>query len=82
MKHMDKTFSHQNESMGSRYIEILLAIIIPPVAVLLNRGVGNEFLICLVLTLLGFVPGVVYAFYVLFSEVKDDHLPDFMEPKS
>jgi uncharacterized membrane protein YqaE (UPF0057 family) len=82
MIHMDKVFTHQNESVSSRVIEIMLAIIIPPVAVLLNRGVGNEVLICLVLTILGFIPGVIYAFYVILSDVRDDHLPDSTSPKS
>ena len=82
MNHMDKTFAHQNESVSSNYIEIILAILIPPVAVLMNRGVGLQFLICFALTLLGFIPGVIYAFYILFSDMKDDHLSENKEPKS
>ncbi|KNA05325.1 hypothetical protein SOVF_191450 [Spinacia oleracea] len=37
--------------------EILLAILLPPL--------GCEFLICVVLTLLGYIPGIIYAIYVI-----------------
>lgn len=76
MIHMDKTLLERRETVSSRFIEILLAILTPPIAVLLNRGPGNEFLICIVLTILGWFPGIVYAMYVLFSEMKDDHIPE------
>lgn len=45
-------------------LTILLNIFLPPLAVLLNHGLGKEFIISLLLTLLGWLPGVVYAFYV------------------
>ncbi|CAN6971588.1 unnamed protein product [Brassica rapa subsp. trilocularis] len=50
--------------MGS-FIEILCAIFIPPVGVFLKFGCGLEFWLSLLLTFLGFVPGVVYAIWVL-----------------
>ncbi|MEP5253703.1 MULTISPECIES: YqaE/Pmp3 family membrane protein [Winogradskyella] len=45
-------------------ITIILSILLPPLAVFLNRGLGTEFLISLLLTLVGWLPGVIYAFYV------------------
>ncbi|XP_044508196.1 low temperature-induced protein lt101.2-like [Mangifera indica] len=52
--------------MGSEtFIQIILAILIPPVGVLLRYGLGVEFWIDLVLTMLGYLPGIVYAIYVL-----------------
>ena len=45
-------------------LTILLNILLPPLAVLLEHGVGNKFIISLLLTFLGWLPGVVYAFYV------------------
>ncbi|EPR73390.1 hypothetical protein ADIWIN_1420 [Winogradskyella psychrotolerans RS-3] len=36
----------------------------PPLAVFLKHGLGIEFLISLLLTLVGWLPGVIYAFYV------------------
>ncbi len=43
----------------------ILAIFIPPLAVGLNNGVGKEFWIDLVLTILCWLPGIIYAFIVL-----------------
>ncbi len=46
-------------------IEIILALLLPPVAVALRHGIGKDFLINVLLTLLGWIPGVIHAFYVL-----------------
>ncbi len=43
----------------------ILAIFIPPLAVGLNNGVGKEFWIDLILTIIGWLPGIIYAFIVL-----------------
>ncbi|MBR3946583.1 MAG: YqaE/Pmp3 family membrane protein [Bacteroidales bacterium] len=43
----------------------ILAIFIPPLAVGLNNGVSKEFWIDLVLTIIGWLPGIIYAFIVL-----------------
>ncbi|KAF3337011.1 low temperature-induced protein lt101.2-like [Carex rostrata] len=52
--------------MGSEiFVAVLLAIFIPPVGVFLRYGIAVEFWIDLVLTLLGYIPGIVYAIYVL-----------------
>ncbi|KAL5717166.1 Hydrophobic protein rci2a [Ranunculus cassubicifolius] len=46
-------------------LEIILAIILPPLGVFLRFGCGSEFWICLLLTLLGYIPGIIYALYVI-----------------
>ncbi|XP_022719089.1 hydrophobic protein RCI2B [Durio zibethinus] len=46
-------------------IDILLAIILPPLGVFLKYGCKVEFWICLVLTLLGYLPGIIYAVYAI-----------------
>ena len=43
---------------------ILLTIFLPPVAVWLKQGIGVQFLINLVLTLIGWLPGVIHAYWV------------------
>lgn len=43
---------------------IILSVLLPPLAVFLNHGLSGKFLISLLLTLVGWVPGVIYAFYV------------------
>nr|WMP40561.1 rare cold inducible 2 [Rhododendron sphaeroblastum var. wumengense] len=46
-------------------VEIILAIFLPPLGVFLKYGCKLEFWICLVLTILGFIPGILYALYIL-----------------
>ncbi|ERN04934.1 hypothetical protein AMTR_s00080p00112800 [Amborella trichopoda] len=44
--------------MGSEtFLEVLLAILLPPVGVFLRYGCGVEFWIDLLLTILGYIPG-------------------------
>lgn len=48
---------------------IILAIILPPVAVLLVKGIGGHFLISILLTLLFWLPGIIHALLVVFGVV-------------
>ncbi|WP_299124429.1 YqaE/Pmp3 family membrane protein [uncultured Winogradskyella sp.] len=45
-------------------LTIVLSIILPPLGVFLKQGMGSEFLISIILTVIGWLPGVIYAFYV------------------
>jgi len=46
-------------------IKIVCAIILPPVGVLLQVGIGKHFWINIILTLLGYIPGIVHAVWVI-----------------
>ncbi len=46
-------------------LRILVAILLPPLGVFLQVGLGLQFWINVVLTLLGYVPGIVHAVYVI-----------------
>ncbi|KNA17494.1 hypothetical protein SOVF_079420 isoform A [Spinacia oleracea] len=46
-------------------LEIILAILLPPLGVFLKYSCQVEFWICLVLTLLGYLPGIIYALWVI-----------------
>jgi uncharacterized membrane protein YqaE (UPF0057 family) len=46
-------------------IKIILAIILPPLAVFLQVGIGKHFWINIILTLLGYIPGIVHAVWVI-----------------
>ena len=46
-------------------IRILLAILLPPVGVFLQVGLGAQFWINILLTLLGYIPGIVHAIWVI-----------------
>ncbi len=45
-------------------LTIILSILLPPVAVLMNRGFGGAFLLNILLTLIGWIPGVIHALIV------------------
>jgi uncharacterized membrane protein YqaE (UPF0057 family) len=51
---------------------IVAAVLLPPLGVYLARGQGREFLISCGLTILGFLPGVVFA---LWTVVRDERVP-------
>ncbi|KAA0970768.1 YqaE/Pmp3 family membrane protein [Aureimonas fodinaquatilis] len=46
-------------------LRIVIAIFIPPLAVFLTTGLGKHFWINLLLTLLGYIPGVVHAVWFI-----------------
>ena len=47
---------------------IILAILLPPIAVLVHKGVSKPFWIVLILTILLYLPGQIYAVYVVLTE--------------
>ncbi|MHA7944234.1 YqaE/Pmp3 family membrane protein [Formosa sp. 3Alg 14/1] len=46
------------------FLTIILSILLPPLAVFLKHGIGTALLVSVLLTLLGWLPGVIHAFYV------------------
>jgi len=46
-------------------IRILCAIFLPPLGVFLTVGIGSAFWINLLLTLLGYIPGIIHAVWVI-----------------
>ncbi|MDA3922776.1 MAG: YqaE/Pmp3 family membrane protein [Salinisphaera sp.] len=46
-------------------IRIILSVLVPPLGVFLQVGIGIQFWINIVLTLLGYIPGVVHAVYII-----------------
>ena len=48
-------------------LRILLAILLPPVGVFLQVGIGLHFWINILLTILGYVPGIIHAIYIILS---------------
>lgn len=43
---------------------IILNILLPPLAVFLEHGLNQDFWINLILTIIGWIPGVIHAFIV------------------
>ncbi|MEM7727120.1 MAG: YqaE/Pmp3 family membrane protein [Cyanobacteria bacterium P01_A01_bin.45] len=46
-------------------IRIICAIFLPPLGVFLQVGIGIDFWINIVLTLFGYIPGIVHAIWVI-----------------
>ncbi len=46
-------------------IRIILSIILPPLGVFLQVGIGAHFWINILLTLLGYFPGLIHAIYII-----------------
>jgi len=46
-------------------IRIIVAILLPPLGVFLQVGLGKHFWINIILTLLGYIPGIVRAVWVI-----------------
>jgi uncharacterized membrane protein YqaE (UPF0057 family) len=46
-------------------IRIIVAIILPPLGVFLQVGLGKHFWINIILTLLGYIPGIVHAIWII-----------------
>ncbi|TGO41752.1 hypothetical protein BHYA_0017g00620 [Botrytis hyacinthi] len=52
-----------------------VAIFIPPLAVFLKTLCGFDFLINICLTILGWIPGVIHAWYVISKHDPAKHAP-------
>lgn len=48
-------------------LRVIIALFIPPLAVFLQVGLGKDFWINLILTLLFFIPGMIHAIYIVLT---------------
>lgn len=46
-------------------LRILLAILLPPVGVFFTVGLGGQFWLNILLTFLGYIPGIVHAVWII-----------------
>ena len=46
-------------------LRIILAILLPPLGVFMQVGLGKHFWLNVLLTLLGYLPGIVHAIWVI-----------------
>ncbi|WP_018475423.1 YqaE/Pmp3 family membrane protein [Echinicola pacifica] len=49
----------------SDLLRIVLAVILPPLGVFFTVGIGKHFWINILLTLLGFIPGIIHAVWII-----------------
>lgn len=57
----------RREGHGMDVIRILLAIILPPLGVFLQVGIGLHFWLNILLTILGYIPGIIHAIYIILK---------------
>lgn len=55
------------------FLRLLAAILLPPLGVFLQVGLGKHFWINIVLTLLGYLPGIVHAVWIIAREPDHHH---------
>ncbi|EKV26456.1 hypothetical protein C882_2748 [Caenispirillum salinarum AK4] len=56
------------DSTGGDIIRIILAIILPPLGVFFEVGLGKHFWINVILTILGYIPGIIHALWVIIKK--------------
>lgn len=49
----------------NKLILVILAILLPPVAVFLKQGVGKDLIINIILTCFFFIPGALHALWLI-----------------
>jgi len=47
------------------FLRVILSLIIPPVGVFLQVGLGLHFWLNILLTLLGYIPGLLHAIWII-----------------
>lgn len=48
-------------------IKIIFAVLLPPVGVFMEVGIKGHFWLNILLTVLGYVPGIIHALYVILK---------------
>ena len=48
-------------------LRLILAVILPPLGVFLQEGLGGRFWLNVLLTLLGYIPGIIHAVWVILK---------------
>jgi uncharacterized membrane protein YqaE (UPF0057 family) len=46
-------------------VQIIAAILLPPLGVFLTVGIGGAFWLNILLTLLGYIPGIIHAIWII-----------------
>ena len=68
-QHNNSNFNPKGE-IRMNILNLILAILLPPVGAFLQVGVTKHFIINIVLTLLGFLPGVLHAVWLVATNQK------------
>jgi uncharacterized membrane protein YqaE (UPF0057 family) len=52
-------------------LRVIFAILLPPVGVFLTVGLGLQFWINILLTVFGYIPGIVHAVWIISARAKE-----------
>ena len=63
----DQNIVFEREDKPMDILRIICAIILPPLGVFLQVGIGPQFWINVLLTLLGYIPGIVHAIWIILK---------------
>ena len=55
----------RSDSLLGDVLKVLLAVLLPPLGVFFEVGLGKHFWINVVLTILGYFPGIIHAVWVI-----------------
>lgn len=53
------------DSAGGDILRVILSVLLPPVGVAMEVGFTAQFWINVVLTLLGYIPGIIHALWII-----------------
>jgi uncharacterized membrane protein YqaE (UPF0057 family) len=56
---------HQERKAVMDIVRIIFAVLLPPVGVFLQVGFGLHFWLNILLTILGYIPGIVHAVWII-----------------
>jgi uncharacterized membrane protein YqaE (UPF0057 family) len=56
---------HEPEHPMGNLLRVLLAILLPPVGVFFTVGLGGQFWLNILLTIFGYIPGIVHAVWII-----------------
>lgn len=48
-------------------LRIIVAILLPPLGVFLQIGIGGHFWLNILLTILGYIPGIIHAIWIILK---------------
>jgi uncharacterized membrane protein YqaE (UPF0057 family) len=57
-----------SDSTVGDIFRVILSVIIPPIGVFLETGISKQFFLNIILTLLGYFPGLIHAIWIIGKE--------------
>jgi len=52
---------------ASDLCKIIFAVLLPPLGVFLEKGCGGDLCLNILLTILGYIPGILHALYIILK---------------